>query len=104
MTDQAVRMPMTVAARKGVSAVAATAEDRRVVLTSHGRPVAVIDSAERLDDALRTVREAARIVVEAAADAALERRPAKLHLDDVCARLGISVERVRARARELAAG
>ena len=41
---------------------------------------------------------------EFTADAALERRPAKLHLDDVCARLGISVERVRARARELAAG
>jgi PHD/YefM family antitoxin component YafN of YafNO toxin-antitoxin module len=103
MSTQALRMPITVAARKGVSAVAATAEERRVVLTNHGHPVAVVDSAERIDDALRRAREAARTVVEAAADAVIERGPAKLHLDDVCARLGISPDRVRARAHELAA-
>ena len=44
-----------------------------MVLTSHGRPVAVVDSAERLDEDLRRVREASRLVVEAAADLALAR-------------------------------
>jgi K+-transporting ATPase KdpF subunit len=47
-----------------------------VVLTSHGRPVAIVDSAERLDEDLRRVREATRSVVEAAADMA--QRPVHL--------------------------
>lgn len=102
MSTEATRMPITVAAGKGVSAVAAAASERRVVLTSHGRPVAVVDSAERVDADLRRARDAARALVDAASDAVLERRPAKLDLDEVCARLGFDADRVRARAAELA--
>ena len=96
----ALRMPITTAARKGTSGVAAEAEAHRVVLTSHGRPVAVVDSAERLDEDLRLVREASRSVVEAAADLALA-RSGKLDLGQLCDKLGVAVERVRARAAEL---
>ena len=95
-----LRMPITTAARKGISSVAAEAETRRVVLTSHGRPVAVVDSAERLDEDLRLVREASRSVVEAAADLALG-RSGKLDLGQLSDKLGVDVERVRARATEL---
>ena len=56
VTAKTLRMPVSVAARKGVSAVAATAADQRVVLTSLGRPVAVVDAADRLDEAVRTMR------------------------------------------------
>jgi len=95
-------MPISVAARKGVSAVAAQAADERVVLTHRGHAIAVVDSAERIDEDLRRIREAARVVVEAAADAALERRPAKLDLAAVCARLGLDERDVRAQAADLA--
>jgi len=54
-------MPISVAARKGVSAVAAEAAEHRVILTSLGRPVAVVDAAERLDEDIRTMRKAARV-------------------------------------------
>ena len=97
-----LRMPIAVAAHKGVSAVATTSAEQRVVLTNHGHPVAIVDSAERIDEDLRRVREAARAFVESTADAVLERRPAKLDLDDVCVRLGVDINRVRARAGELA--
>lgn len=98
---RSVRMPISIAYRKGLSAVAATAENQRVVLTSHGRPVAVVDSAERIDEGLRVVREAARLVVENLADVTLEREPARLSLEDVCAQLGVDVERVRVRSEQL---
>ena len=98
---RSLRMPISIAYRKGLSAVAATAETQRVVLTSHGRPVAVVDSAERIDESLRTVREAARLVVENLADVALHREPARLTLDEVCAMVGVDVDRVRARSEQL---
>jgi len=97
MTDT-LRMPVTVAARKGVSAIAAEAATHRVVLTNHGRPVAVVDSAERLDEDVRTLREAARLVTEAFAGQATDSHPAKLSLDEVCGRLGLDVETVRAKS------
>lgn len=93
----ALRMPVATASRKGVSKLAAEAEKHRVVLTSHGRPVAVVDSAERLDEDLRRVREASRSVVEAAAELVLGRSN-RLTLEDVCAKLNIDPQRVRARA------
>jgi hypothetical protein len=94
-------MPVTVASRKGVSAVAAEAADHRVVLTSLGRPVAVVDAPERVDEDLRKVREAARLVVEHFAEASLERRSAKLDLESVCKRLGVDPDTVHRRAAEL---
>lgn len=95
-------MPVSTAARKGVSAVAATAADQRVVLTSLGRPVAVVDSADRLDEAMRTMREASRAVVESLADSA-RARSGSHSLADVCSRLGIDEAAVRARAESLRA-
>jgi len=97
---ETVRMPVSVASRKGVSALTHEAAGYRVVLTSLGRAVAVVDSAERIDEDLRKVREAARLVVESLAENA-KGRSTLLDLDAVCARLEISVADVRARAHQL---
>ena len=102
MSEPVLRMPVSAAARKGVSRLTVEAADRRILLTSHGRPVAVVDTAERLDDDLRRLREAARLVVGEAADEALDRSPARLTLEQVCARLDLEVDAVRRRAAELA--
>jgi hypothetical protein len=101
--EQTVRMPVSVAARKGVSAVAAAAAERRVVLTSLGRPVAVVDSAARTDETARLLREMEREVIDGVAATALAAGPTR-PLADVCARLGIDPDAVRARAEALAAG
>ncbi len=94
---RALRMPVAIASRKGVSKLAAEAEAHRVVLTSHGRPIAVVDSAERLDEDLRRVREASRTVVETAGELVLGRSN-QFALEDVCAKLHIDPQRVRTRA------
>lgn len=96
MTDS-IRMPIAVASRKGLSAVVDSAEDQRVVLTRHGRPAAVVDSAERIDEDLRKVREAAASVLDAAADL-VSKRSKRFSLDEACSRLGIDAGEVRARA------
>jgi len=95
-------MPISTAARRGVSALATTAQRQRVVLTNTGRPAAVVDSAERIDEDMRQVRDAARTVVDAYVQVAADRAPA-MSLDQLCARLGIDEAQVRARAAELAA-
>lgn len=97
---ETVRIPVSIASRKGVSALTHEAAGHRVVLTSLGRAVAVVDSAERIDEDLRKVREAARLVVESLAEKA-KGRSTMLNLDEVCARLEISVAAVRARAHQL---
>ena len=61
--------------------------------------MAVVDSAERIDDSLRGVREAALAILDAAADV-VSGRSAKLDLDEVCARVGVDVETVRRRVAE----
>ena len=98
-----LRIPISVAARKGVSAVAASAGDQRVLLTNHGRTVAVVDSAERIDADLRVVREAALAVLDAAANLVSD-RSRKFSLDEVCARLGVDPDVVRRRSGERANG
>lgn len=77
-----------------------TAAERRVLLTRFGRVNAVVDSADRLDATAAKVDAARREVVEAYADQALH-RARTLRLDDVCAKLGIDPDRVRARAADL---
>ena len=94
------RMPVSVAARKGVSALANEASDHRVILTSLGRAVAVVDSPERVDEDLRLLRTAARSVVESMADL-VANRSERTSLEEVCAKLGVSIEAVRAKAQEL---
>lgn len=96
---KSLRMPVSSASRKGVSGVVHAADDARVVLTSHGRPVAVVDSAERLDDEVRRLREASLAVVDAAADL-VSNRTKRFNLDEVCARVGVDAEKVRRLAAE----
>jgi PHD/YefM family antitoxin component YafN of YafNO toxin-antitoxin module len=88
--------------RRGISWLNDQAANRRVVLTKYGRPEAVIDSAERLDETVRLVREACREVVEQMCEVAAGRAGRTSNLDAVCERLGIDVERVHERARQLA--
>lgn len=97
-----LRVPISAAARHGVSWLNEQAEDRRIILTKFGRPGAVVDSAERLDETARIVREARRQVVESMCDVAAGRAGGRRRLDEVCEKLGLDPERVRARARELA--
>lgn len=89
-------MPMSVASRKGISAVSALAEDQRVILTSHGRAVAVVDSARRIDADLQQMREAALAVADAAADL-VRGRSRMRSLDAVCEHLGVDVDALRQR-------
>jgi PHD/YefM family antitoxin component YafN of YafNO toxin-antitoxin module len=103
MTTPSLRMSISTAARKGISAVAAAAADQRVVLTSLGRPVAVVDSAERLDEEVRRLREGARAVVDAYADLAGDREPRR-SLAELCVRLGLDESTVRERAARLRDG
>jgi PHD/YefM family antitoxin component YafN of YafNO toxin-antitoxin module len=91
-------MPITVASRKGVSALAAEASQSRVILTNHGRPVAVVDSAERIDEDMRRLREASAAVLDAAADL-VSQRSEKFDLDAVCLRLGLDANSIRTRAK-----
>ena len=97
---KSVRMSVSVASRKGISALTREAASYRVVLTSFGRAVAVVDSAERIDEDLRKIREAARLVVESLTENA-KGRSTTLDLEEVCNRLGISVADVHARAQQL---
>jgi len=97
---ESVRMPVSIASRKGVSALTHEVAGYRVVLTSLGRAVAVVDTAERIDEDLRKVREAARLVVESMAETA-KGRSTTLNLEEVCTRLGISIADVQARAQQL---
>ena len=97
---KSVRVSVSVASRKGISALTREAASYRVVLTSFGRAVAVVDSAERIDEDLRKIREAARLVVELMVENA-KGRSTTLDLEEVCNRLGISVVDVHARAQQL---
>lgn len=101
-TAKPLRVPISAAAERGVSWLNEQAEDRRIILTKFGRPGAVVDSAERLDETARVVREARREVVASMCDVAAERAGTRRGLAEVCEALGLDPERVRARARELA--
>lgn len=96
----ATRVPMTMAARMGISKLAARSAEQPIVLTSHGRPVAVLGSAERLEADARIMREASAAVLDAAADL-VSARGDLLSLDETCERLGIRADVVRARLAEL---
>ncbi|MEX2621621.1 MAG: hypothetical protein WD250_15500 [Egibacteraceae bacterium] len=98
-TPRPLKVPISAAADRGVSWLNETAQKQRVILTRFGKPGAVVDSAERLDEMARAVSATRREIVEQLADLAQGR--VKAHsLDEVCDRLGISVERVHERARD----
>jgi PHD/YefM family antitoxin component YafN of YafNO toxin-antitoxin module len=91
-------MPITVASRKGVSALAAEASRSRVILTNHGRPVAIVDSAERIDQDMQRLRAASAAILDAAADL-VSQRSEKFDLDAVCSRLGLDANSIRDKAQ-----
>ena len=62
------RMPMSVASRRGISGVAAQAESEPLVLTSHGRAVAFLESGAHREQSALLLRNAAAAVIDAAAD------------------------------------
>ncbi|MCV7043217.1 hypothetical protein H7J08_00805 [Mycobacterium frederiksbergense] len=97
---ETMNVPVSLAASKGVSALAEMSESKRVALTSHGRVVAVVDSPARVDAEVREVRDAAWAVVEAAADLVTQ-RSRRYSLDELCAKAGVDVERVRERSARL---
>jgi DNA polymerase III epsilon subunit-like protein len=99
-TGQPLRVPIAVAATRGVSWLNETASSRRVLLTRFGRVDSVVDSAERLDAVATTVAEARREVVERLAATALERTDRR-SLTEVCEHLGIDPEKVHARTQQL---
>lgn len=90
---------MSTASRKGLSAVAAAAERERVVLTSHGRAVAVVTTPAELDEVARAGREAALVVTDVFTQRVADRSHG-FDLESACERLGVDVERVRARVQE----
>lgn len=97
-----MNVPVSIAASKGVSALAEMSESKRVALTSHGRVVAVVDSPARVDAEVREIRDAAWAVVEAAAELVAQ-RSRRYGLDELCAKAGVDVDRVRERAARLRA-
>ena len=101
MSTETVRVPITLASRRGVSALPDLVSDKRVVLTSHGRTVAVVDHPERLDQDVRRMREAAWAVLDWAGAKVAERTP-QYSFTQVCERLGIDPAVVHARAAERA--
>lgn len=102
MSDQPtpLRVPVSQAARRGVSWLNDTASDRRVVLTRFGKVTSVVDSAERVDEAARVLAALRAEAVAVHADMAAG-RTGRLSLDELCAQVGIDPKQVRARAAEL---
>lgn len=99
-SEKPLRVPVTVAATRGVSWLNETAVTRRVLLTRFGKIDSVVDSAERLDAVAATMTEARGEVVGAFADVALG-RSGRRSLVEVCEHLGIDPQKVRARSQQL---
>lgn len=94
------RIPMTTARRLGLAALGDLTTASPILLTRWGQPVAVLSSAEWVDEDVRRMREAVLIMLDAAEDLVAERRP-RHTLDEVCERLGIDAGEVRRRAAQL---
>lgn len=103
MEDKPIRVPISLASKRGVSWLSETAGERRVILTRFGSPQAVVDSAERVDEGAALLREASSLVVGRYADAAASRTEFR-SLEDACGLLGLDYEQVRARAAALRGG
>lgn len=68
-----LRMPATMATKRGAGYLADKAAERTVVLTNHGKPTAVVMSPERFDDLERSLRRAADELVRGVSDLVAER-------------------------------
>lgn len=95
------RVPLTTARRLGLARLTDLAGTEPVLLTRWGHPAAVLGSAEWMDEALRTSREAALTVLDAAADLVARRSP-RHTLEQACERLGVDAAEVRRRAAQRA--
>jgi len=95
-----IRVPITLASKRGVSGLAALAESNRVVLTSHGRATAVVDDAARIEEDIAKLRGATQAVLDAAGKLVAQRSNT-FSLNEAITRLGFSVAEVRARANDL---
>jgi len=81
-----LRMPATMATKKGAGFLAEKAAERTVVLTNHGKPTAVVMSPEQFDELERSLRHAADQLVQSAA--ALVAEKSEFHsVDEVRKRL-----------------
>lgn len=58
-----LRMPATMATKRGAGYLAEKAAERTVVLTNHGKPTAVVMSPENFDELERSLRRAADEIV-----------------------------------------
>lgn len=96
-----LRVPINVASRKGVSWLAETSAGQPVMLTKFGNPVAVVSGQDTIDKAAEVLARATQAVIEAAATAAAQQADFKFSLEDVCDRLGLDADEIRANAREL---
>ncbi len=95
------RIPLTTGRRRGLAALVDLAADEPILITRWGHPATVIASAKWADEDLRTLREAALTVLDAAAGL-MAQRSQRHSLDEVCARLGVDAGEVRRRAAQRA--
>lgn len=82
-----LRVPATVANRRGAAFVTDKAQEQPVVITNHNKPVSVTLSPERYDEMIRTVRETQDHVLASAASLVAERSTFR-SLDEARYRLG----------------
>lgn len=68
-----VRIPATLATKKGAAYLADQATRNTVVVTNHGKPTAVVMSPEEYDEHLRILRDAAHRMTSGIADLLAER-------------------------------
>lgn len=92
-------VPITTASRRGLSKIVSQSSETQVALTRHGQVIAAICSANQVDLNTKLVRESAA-VVDAAADL-VSSRSNRFSLNETCARPGLGVDRVHARAAKI---
>lgn len=68
------------------------------MLFNHGKPLALVDTEERLGADMRLIRQSALSVLDDAADKVADRSISS-SLEKVCANLGLDVDKVIARAK-----
>jgi len=61
-----LKLSMSEAANRGVSALARLAERQQVIMTSHGRDVAIVESPTAYEERLTAIRDAALTIIEEA--------------------------------------
>lgn len=68
-----LKVPARLATQKGAGYLAEQAADRTLVITSHGKPVAVVQSPEAFDEQARVLRDSAARLTEGLASILAER-------------------------------